>query len=107
MTTNRLTNILLRISLLLLAAFAARTALAQPGAAARPNAPTTPPAQARPLDLGRLDGVNYSNDFFGLSLSIPRDWVVVSAQRNSEIVEQSKQILRGEDQRKQAQANSS
>jgi hypothetical protein len=39
-----------------------------------------PPTKA--LDLGQLDGVNYANDFFGLSLSIPREWVVTTAPKN-------------------------
>jgi hypothetical protein len=57
--------------------------------------------------MGHLEGGVYVNDFFGLSLSVPRDWEVISAQRRGELIEESKKALRGQDQKKQAQVNAS
>jgi hypothetical protein len=47
-------------------------------------------------DRGQLDGVNYTNNFFGLSLSIPPTWVVVSAQRSQTVAEQTSKLVSGE-----------
>jgi hypothetical protein len=57
--------------------------------------------------LGHLEGSDYSNDFFGITLSVPRDWMVVSAQRRGEIVEGSKKMIEAQDKRKQSQVNDS
>jgi len=51
--------------------------------------------------------VNYLNDSFGLSLSIPREWVIVSAQQSSQIVDESKKILQARDQSQQTQIEQS
>jgi hypothetical protein len=72
------------------------------------SASSTPPAvvDVKNVDRGVLDGLNYVNDFFGLSLSIPQSWIVVSAQRRAEIADDSRKILGG-DQKKQAQIEES
>jgi hypothetical protein len=96
----------LRLSLLLLLASAATQASGQPRAG---QGPPPPPAavETKSLDLGHLEGGDYGNDFFGLTFSVPRDWVVVSAQRRGEIAEASKKMLQADDRRKQAQVNDS
>jgi hypothetical protein len=63
-----------------------------------PPAPST-----QPIDPGRLDGLNYFNRFFGLSLSIPRTWVVASEQKREEINDQSKKVVSSSDPNKAAQ----
>jgi hypothetical protein len=70
------------------------------GQAHQPTAPA-PPANTSPqsLDLGLLDGINYANNFFRLSLSIPREWVVASAQRRVELDQQVKKMVTAEDQK--------
>jgi hypothetical protein len=56
--------------------------------------------ESRSLDPGQLDGVNYSNNFFGLTLSIPPTWVVVTAQRNRTVMEQSGKVVTGNRKKK-------
>ncbi|HEX4899936.1 MAG TPA: hypothetical protein VFV61_05345 [Pyrinomonadaceae bacterium] len=55
-----------------------------------------------PLDVGQLDGVNYVNNFFGLSLSIPGDWILVQG-RNKEIAQASKKLLANEEAKQRAE----
>lgn len=64
---------------------------------------SAPPAavESKNLDRGQLDGVNYTNNFFGLSLSVPPTWVVVSAERSETITEQSSKLLTGEQKKKE------
>lgn len=70
-----------------------------------PSKPSFSPivAQAQPLDLGVLNGVNYVNGAFGLSMSIPGDWIVVSEQRTSEIAAESNKLLKSESEQKREQ----
>ena len=63
-----------------------------------PPAPST-----QTLDPGQLDGINYFNRFFGLSLSIPKTWVVASEQKRAEIGDQSKKMVSSPDTNKTAQ----
>jgi hypothetical protein len=51
------------------------------------------------LDLGELDGTDYVNNSFRLSLSIPREWVVATAQRRTEFDEQLKKMVKAPDQK--------
>ena len=76
------TNMLLAI--LLVSLFCVATAFGQ----TQPvdPKPAASPAVQKPIDLGQLDGVNYVNQTFGLSLSIPREWVVVTAQSRPNLV---------------------
>jgi hypothetical protein len=100
---------LLRLSLLLVVTSAATQASSQSPA----SEPKTPPpvtagtAETKLPDLGHLDGGDYVNNFFGLSLSVPRAWVIVSAQRRDEITEESKKMIQTDDQRKKEQVNAS
>jgi hypothetical protein len=100
-------NRFLGLSLLIILTSAATEASGQPRSGGAP--PATPPAaaQVKPLDPGQLEGGEYSNEFFGLTLSVPRDWVVVSARRRGEIVEESKKLLQAQDRQKQAQVDAS
>jgi hypothetical protein len=68
---------------------------------AKPGAPPGAASQAA-LDVGHLDGVNYVNDFFGLSFSIPGNWIVVQG-RNKEIAESSKKLVANEEAKKRAE----
>ncbi len=93
-------NILLTLALLLLTTcFPSRT-FAQTTAAKPPALPDV--AAQTAIDMGHLDGGNYVNDFFGLSLSIPGDWIVVQG-RNEEIAEASKKLVAHEDAKKRAE----
>lgn len=74
------------------------SAIAQSGTAVSSAPPA--PLESRNFDRGQLDGVNYSNNFFGLSLSVPPSWVVVSAQRTETITEQSSKQIVGEQKKK-------
>jgi len=98
-------NLLLSVLLLLTAAPFA------PAALGRQDPPPPPKplnaAESRPPDLGRLEGGQYVNNFFGLSLAVPQDWVIVSGQRHGEITEESKKLIGTADARTQAQVNSS
>lgn len=93
-------NFLLRFSLLLLATCFASQTFGQ-ATGAKPTAPPAATTQVA-LDMGHLDGVNYVNDFFGLSFSIPGDWIVVQG-RNKEIAEASKKLVAKEEAKKRAE----
>lgn len=86
---------------LLLATFIAMQTFGQ-SSGPKPEIPAGARSQA-PLDLGHLDGLNYVNDFFGLSLSIPANWIVVNGQRNKEILDESKKLLENEEARKRTE----
>jgi hypothetical protein len=96
------------LSILLLAA-AAITANGQSSTGEPNNSQpaSTPTPNRKPLDLGRLDGTAYANNFFGLSLSIPRDWVVLDVQRHKEIIEESKKMASQEEEKRKKQFNES
>jgi hypothetical protein len=72
--------------------------MAQSGAGISSAAPAT--VESKIPDRGQLDGVNYGNSFFGLSLSIPQTWVVVSAQRGQTVAEQSSTLVVGDQKKK-------
>jgi len=91
-------KLLLLISLMILAA----NAFAQSGTTVNP-----PPAiEAKNLDRGQLNDVNYNNDFFGLSLSVPSTWIVLSAERTKAIVEETGKVVTA-DQTKKKQIDAS
>ncbi len=96
-------NRFLRLSIVVVATSAINHVYGQTPAA-EPKTPPPAPAiiQARSLDLGRLDDGKYVNNFFGLSLSVPHDWVIVTAQRQKEIVEDTKKIAEAGGDAKQA-----
>jgi hypothetical protein len=94
-------NILLTSSLLLLTTCFPLQAFAQATGAKPPGLPQG--ARIVGLEeMGRLDGVNYVNNFLGLSFSIPGNWIVVQG-RNKEIAESSKQIVANEEAKKRAE----
>ena len=74
-------------------------AIGQSGTGVHPTTPAT--VDSKNLDRGQLDGVNYSNNFFGLSLSVPQTWVVVSAQRNETIAGESSKLVTGDQKKKE------
>lgn len=52
------------------------------------------------LDPGQLDGVNYTNNFFGFSLSVPPTWVVVSGQQTKTVVEKQTKLMTDDQKKK-------
>ena len=89
------------IALLLLAA--SNTGRAQNGgAAAQP--PPRPAAQGQTIiSQGRLEGSTYSNDFFGVSFTIPKDWVTQDLAAKQAIVDRGREIVHeGANEKKKA-----
>lgn len=87
------------LTLLLLTAAAGQTRPAQ-------EEPPPPPAplEAGQTDPGRLEGEKYTNDFFGVSFSIPRGWFVQDSAARRATLEMGKDALTANaDQRKKAQ----
>lgn len=76
---------------LLIVSFVAVDSFAQ-SPAGKPSPPPAPLVPDRPVDLGILNGTAYTNNFFGLTLSIPREWIVVSAQQQAQVVSDSKKL---------------
>jgi hypothetical protein len=76
--------------------------------AQRSTVPPPPPPVPQPTpDLGLLTGTNYTNAFFGMSVSVPGDWVVLTARRNSEIAEEAKKMIQADSETKQNQIDAS
>jgi hypothetical protein len=96
----------LRFSFLIGVLSFATPALAQRGSDDPPPPARAPTVAAVSVDMGRLEGENYSNNFFGLSLSIPGDWVIVSAPRREAITAELRSKIEG-DQKKQDQLDDS
>ena len=94
MTTN-----FFKLSLLIFLTIVGADAIAQSGTGVHPATPVT--VDAKNPDRGQLDGVNYSNNFFGLSLSVPQTWVVVSAQRSETIATESSKLVTGDQKKKE------
>jgi hypothetical protein len=94
-----LTTNLFKLSLLLSLMIVGTHAIGQSGTGVSSAPPAT--VESKNLDRGQLDGVNYSNNFFGLSLSVPPTWVVVSAQRSDAITEQSSKLVTGDQKKKE------
>lgn len=94
MTTN-----FFKLSLLISLLIVGTDAIGQSSARVQPSPPAT--VAAKNLDRGELDGVNYANNFFGLSLSVPQSWIVVSAQRSETVVEESSRLVTGDQKKKE------
>lgn len=94
------------MSVFLISIFYAATVLAQTQPA-DPKPADSPTAQTKAIDLGQLDGNKYVNDSFGLSLTTPRDWVVVTAQTRPQFKDEVKNLVLSEDQAKQSQVRAS
>ena len=90
--------------LLLFLIFIALTAMGAMGQTeSTPHKPTPSKSQAntshQALDLGVLDGTDYVNNSFRFSLSIPKEWVVATAQRRAEFDQQLKKMVNAPDQK--------
>jgi hypothetical protein len=94
-----LTTNFFKLSLLISLMIVGTDAIGQSGTGVHPASPGT--VDSKNLDRGQLDGVNYTNKFFGLSLSLPQTWVVVSAQRSETIVDQSSKLVTGDQKKKE------
>ncbi len=55
------------------------------------------------LDLGKNEGDTYKNDYFGLSVKLPKDWKVSSDEEKKQVLDMGKQVVAGDDKTKQAQ----
>jgi len=100
MTKNMMTRILL---LLFGLALGHASALAQ-----RSTVPPPPPPVVQPTpDPGELAGTNYTNELFGMPVSVPANWVALTARRNSELTEEAKKIIQADSQSKQKQVEAS
>jgi len=81
---------------------ASAAARARPAPAMQDPPPAAP--ESRALDPGRLEGEKYSNDFFGISFSIPRGWFVQDSAARRATLEMGKDALTANaDQTKKAQ----
>lgn len=80
---------------------------AAPAQAQPPPPPPPAPLQVKPPDVGRLEGVNYVNDFFGLSLAVPQDWIFVGGAQRNAVMDESVKLLKSEDARRQQQLEAS
>lgn len=71
-------------------------AMGQTESTSHQTTPSPSPAgtHSQSPDLSQLDEVNYVNDFFRVSLSIPREWVVATAQRRAEFDKQIKEMVK-------------
>jgi hypothetical protein len=58
------------------------------------------PKPTQALDPGVLDGYKYTNKYFGLSVAMPDNWVIVSAPRRAEITDESRKMLAGDQAKK-------
>jgi hypothetical protein len=72
----------------------ASTAAAQDAPATQ--MPPPPPPAAKPIDPGRLEGGKYVNDFFGISLSLPQNWVVHGETVKNAIMKTSREVVEAE-----------
>ena len=93
-----------KLSLLISLMIVAANAFAQSSAGVNQAPPAV--VETKNLDRGQLDGLNYRNNFFGLSLSVPPTWIVVSAERTKAIVEETGKVVTA-DQNKKAQIDAS
>lgn len=55
------------------------------------------------LDLGKNEGDTYKNEFFGLSMKLPKDWKVSSDEEKQKVLNAGKEVIAGDDKSKQAQ----
>jgi hypothetical protein len=86
------------VALLVLAAHLALAppAAAQAGGVAQGPPPPQPAPAARPLDRGRIEGSTYTNDYFGLSFTIPAGWSVHDTPSVQQFQQSAKGIFRDE-----------
>ncbi|KNY29664.1 hypothetical protein [Pseudobacteroides cellulosolvens] len=55
------------------------------------------------LDLGKNEGDTYKNDYFGLSVKLPKGWKVASDEEKKQVLNMGKQVVAGDDKAKQAE----
>jgi hypothetical protein len=101
-----------RLTFAFAASLAAAALLCPPSSAQsgpKRNTDPAPPkvAYGDPLTpkAGRLEGSTYTNDYFGLRLTVPEGWRVADQQGFAQIEERGAEDLAGGSPEKQAQAN--
>lgn len=55
------------------------------------------------ISLGVMEGNNYSNDYFGLSLTLPDDWYIATQEEIALITDIGKELIVGDDEEKNQQ----
>ena len=77
--------------------FAAAAGRAQTGSQKVEPPPPPPlmevPSGQIPVDRGRLEGGTYSNDFFGVSFTVPQGWVAQDPVMKQRILDTGKEII--------------
>lgn len=58
--------------------------------------------QEEQVDLGQIKGTQYENNYFGLSLSLPKDWEVQDMKAQQQVAKTGIDTLAGEDKNKKA-----
>ncbi|MCX7745634.1 MAG: hypothetical protein N2645_01910 [Clostridia bacterium] len=58
-------------------------------------------------DPGKFEGNTYKNDYFGLSLQIPKDWSIQDEAAKKELTEKGKEAIAGDDEKKKKALDSS
>ena len=51
------------------------------------------PKEATPFGRSRVEGGVFSNDFFGISFSLPKGWLVLNADDNKKILDTGKELV--------------
>ncbi|HEY9060067.1 MAG TPA: hypothetical protein VIO64_06130 [Pseudobacteroides sp.] len=73
------------------------------------NEPSAKPSEkaddstGKKLDLGKNEGDTYKNEFFGLSMKLPKDWKVSSDEEKQKVLNAGKEAIAGDDKSKQTQ----
>jgi hypothetical protein len=93
-----LTTNFFKLSLLISLMIVGADAIAQSGTRVNPAPPDI--VKSKNLDPGQLDGINYTNNFFGFSLSVPPTWVVVSGQRTKTVIEKQTKLMTDQKKKK-------
>lgn len=82
-------------------------AVGQPRKSKAPPPADVTTTEKRVLDLGQLNGTEYTNAFFGLSLTIPEKWLVMEAERRAALDSEVKKMVQTPDQQRQTKIEES
>jgi hypothetical protein len=61
----------------------------------------TPASDAPKPDVGNINGAIYTNDFFGLQISIPAQWSVAGEAAKKQLLEKGQEIVKPDDEKTQ------
>lgn len=60
------------------------------------------PSKPQVLDAGKIDGLLYKNDYFGLTMNIPENWSIQNEEAKNEMKESGKNLMENGDDAKKA-----